>query len=383
MSVPARNAGSNDRAAGGAGSVRVMLVDDSGVSRAILGQWLAAAPGIDIVGTANNGEQAIERVRTFDPDVILLDLEMPRLGGIEALPQLTKRAPDAKIVLVSTLSTRGARITMEGLRKGAVDALAKPAAGWAGGDAPAFRAELVRKVRALGEGRAPRSLVQPVSVDLEWASPDSDDAHIAGVELAQDRNAGQKPKAVLIGASTGGPNALFGILAKLGRPINVPILITQHMPPTFTAILAEHLSRVSGLEAGEGKDGERVLPGRIYVAPGGMHMEIHGKQGAVAIRLTDEPPINFCRPSVDPMFRSAAKIWGRHALGLMLTGMGSDGVEGARILVQSGATILVQDRSSSVVWGMPGRVAKAGLASAMLSPDAIAATLNERLGATK
>ncbi len=333
---------------------RVMLVDDSGVSRALMARWLGEA-GVQIACMARNGEEALAEVVAARPDVILLDIEMPRMSGIEVLPQLLALAPRAKVVMVSTLSRRNARISLDALRAGAVDTLAKPESGWAGQGAPAFRDELIRKVLALGTR---------VDVTVPRVAIDGP------VRPERARTPLKRPAIVGIGASTGGPRALFALLQGLRKPPPVPILITQHMPPMFTAILAEHLTRLTDIPAAEAVDGEQLAPGRIYVAPGNSHMSARRYQdGSAIISLSNGVPENFCRPSVNPLFRSLADGWGKAALGIVLTGMGSDGLAGARRMKEAGAAILVQDAQTSVVWGMPGAIAKAGLANEVLPLD--------------
>ncbi|MGB3723499.1 MAG: chemotaxis response regulator protein-glutamate methylesterase [Pacificimonas sp.] len=354
---------------------RVMLVDDSGVSRALMARWLTEA-GVEIVAQARNGEEARDTIVAANPDIVLLDIEMPRLGGIDVLPHLLKRVPGVKIVMVSTLSRRNARITIEALRAGATDALAKPDSGWAGTSAPAFRDELVRKVRDLGEADtvavaipdvAPRPWPQRV---VQKPSPPASPVKARG-----------STGIVVIGSSTGGPNALFTMLKHLPSSPAVPILIAQHMPPMFTSILGEHITRLTGISAAEAKHREPVVPGRIYIAPGGRHMSMSGGPKHPLICISDDPPENFCRPSVNPLFRSAASGWGENAFGIVLTGMGSDGLDGARALKAVGAQVMVQDAASSVVWGMPGSVFNAGLADAVMDLDGLGTFLATELGA--
>ncbi|MBB4632896.1 protein-glutamate methylesterase/protein-glutamine glutaminase [Sphingosinicella soli] len=343
-------------------AVRVLLVDDSGVSRALMTRWLHDDPQIRVVTTASNGADAIEAAKAHPVDVIVLDVEMPRMDGIAALPRLVEAAPGARILMASTITTRGARVTFQALNLGATDAIAKPRSGWATAAGPDFRDEFVRKVRALGEIERPRHA--PRRVPPEAA---------ASYTRAEPSRA--VPQAIAIGASTGGPNALFELIEQLPKPVRVPIIVTQHMPPTFTAILAEHIARRSGLQAFEASHRMPVQPGVVYVAPGGRHMEVARTGAAVRLLLTDAEPENFCRPSVNPMLRSAAAVWGAATLGVMLTGMGSDGLEGARAIVAAGGTMLAQDQASSVVWGMPGAVVKAGLAAEMLPISGLASAI--------
>lgn len=346
-----------------AAPIRVLIVDDSGVSRALMAQWLHTDPGIRVVATAANGADAIAVAAANPVDVIVLDVEMPGVDGIAALPRLVEVAPASRILMASTLTTRGARITFDALNLGATDAIAKPRSGWASAAGPEFRDEFVRKVRALGEITA-----RPETI--ERRVPESAPPSYSRAEPSQ-----VPPQVIAIGASTGGPNALFELIEHLPKPVRVPILVTQHMPPTFTAILAEHIARRGGIRACEGTDRMIVERGVVYVAPGGRHMEVMRAGGQVRLRLTDAPPENFCRPSVNPMLRSAAEVWGAATLGVMLTGMGADGLEGAREVVAVGGTMLAQDQASSVVWGMPGAVVKAGLAAETLPVGGLASAI--------
>jgi two-component system chemotaxis response regulator CheB len=350
--------------------VRVLLVDDSGVSRALMAQWLHDDPKIRVVATAANGADAITAAKTHDVDVIVLDVEMPGMDGIAALPRLVEAAPGARILMASTLTTRGARVTFDALNLGATDAIAKPRSGWATAAGPEFRDEFVRKVRALGEVERPQTKLRRVPAE---ASP----------PYARAEPSRAIPKVVAIGASTGGPNALFELIEQLPKPVRVPIIVTQHMPPTFTAILAEHIARRSGVQAFEATDRMPVQPGVVYVAPGGRHMEVVRSSGVVRLNLSDAAPENFCRPSVNPMLRSAATVWGAATLGVVLTGMGSDGLDGARAVVAAGGTMLAQDQASSVVWGMPGAVVKAGLAAEMLPVSGLASAIGCLLDAAR
>jgi two-component system chemotaxis response regulator CheB len=370
VAVSAANLATTSPGDRAAGAIRVLLVDDSGVSRALMTQWLHHEPRIRVVGTATNGREAIVAASDHQPDVVVLDVEMPGVDGIEALPDILAAAPAAKVLMASTLTTRGARITFEALRLGATDAIAKPRSGWASAHGPEFRDEFVRKVAALGE--IGRTAERP-RVAMRRPAPQS--RPVAREPYTRAAPSTSPPAVIAIGASTGGPNALFELVERLPKPIRVPVIVTQHMPPTFTAILAEHIGRRSNLKAYEGSDRMTVEPGCVYVAPGGRHMEVMRAGGQVRLRLTDAPPENFCRPSVNPMLRSAAEIWGAGTLGVMLTGMGSDGLEGAREVVAVGGTMLAQDQATSVVWGMPGAIVRAGLAAEILPVDGLASAI--------
>lgn len=336
--------------------IRAVVCDDSAVIRGLLVRLLGADPAIAVVGTASNGRDVLALQARERPDVVVLDIEMPVMDGLAALPALLRADPAVQVVMASTLTTRGADVTMTALRLGAADYVPKPTAvgGIAAGEG--FRRELVEKVKALGRvalrrrgaGGAP---VQPAP-RAPMRSP-----------LAAPRAVA--PELVAIGASTGGPQALFRVMADLGPAFRLPVLITQHMPPTFIPILAEHISRLGGLPCAEAREGERIVAGRAYLAPGDRHMLVAGERHAPVIALSSAPPENFCRPAVDPMLRSAAAVTGGRVLAVVLTGMGHDGLAGARAVADAGGAVIAQDEASSVVWGMPGAVVQAGLAAAV------------------
>lgn len=361
------------RDAPASGPVRVLLVDDSSVSRALMARWIEDGGAGRVVATASNGRAAVEALAQHRVDVVVLDIEMPEVDGLTALPRLLAAQPGVQVLMASTLSQSGAAVTVQALRLGAADAIGKPRAGWVNGSATDFRSELAAKVRTLG-AVARRRPGQPAPE--EPPPPAGTPEPTAERALAS----GQRPKAIMIGASTGGPNALFRLMELLPARLDVPVFVTQHMPPTFTSILAEHLARHAGRPAVEAEDGMPGVPGQVYIAPGGRHMSLAGKPGRVRLVVSDEAPENFCRPSVNPLLRSAARIYGAGALGIMLTGMGSDGLEGAGELVRAGGTLIAQDRTTSVVWGMPGAVVRAGLAAEVLPLDDIAAAVSRQLG---
>jgi two-component system chemotaxis response regulator CheB len=354
--------------------VRVMVVDDSAVVRGLITRILEENPGISVVASVANGQMALSALERQPIEVVVLDIEMPVMDGLTALPKLLKIDPDLQVIMASTLTLRNADISMRALEAGAADYIPKPTAsrdisGVSGGSD--FKRELLEKVRALAavRRRRPRRQARPsLSAPAPTAPvPRPVVPPRAAVPPTLRPAAGETPDVIAIGSSTGGPQALFTVLGALkASHLNQPILITQHMPPTFTTILAEHIGRVSGWETAEGKDGEVVRGGRIYIAPGDFHMVVETKGVDKIIRLNKNAPENFCRPSVDPMLRSIAAAWGRRVLAVMLTGMGSDGLKGGQVLVAGGATMIAQDEATSVVWGMPGAVAGAGICSAVL-----------------
>ena len=330
-----------------AGLARVMLVDDSAVIRGIMRRWIDAEPTMMVVATAINGQEALKEAARTQPDIIILDLEMPVLSGLEALPQLSKTAPNAKILIASTLSTRNARISLQAMNAGATDYLAKPQAG-EGRDQ--FKAELISKLVGFVDAKRLRpiapSKVAPTSMPNAWKG---------------------KPKIIGIGASTGGPRALTDLLSGLkGRLSRISVMVTQHMPRQFTELLGEDLANCAGLKGGQAKEGEPILPGHLYLAPGGAHMRAVQIGSSHFVELDDGPPINFCKPAVDPMFQSLATLYGEDCMGVVLTGMGSDGAIGAKMIRDENGYVLAQDEASSAVWGMPGAAVAAGAAHAIL-----------------
>lgn len=341
--------------------VRVLIVDDSPTVRAVLSRVIAGEADLCVAAEASNAEAALAVLTQAVPDVILLDLDMPGMGGLDAIPQLIELASPARVLVVSSLTVRGAEQTLAALTLGAADTMAKPKPGKFDKD---YRATLLRKVRLLGRvaKRARGTVVPPASPALR-------------------PHGKEKPEVLAIGASTGGIHALAQLLGTLSRRVNVPILVTQHLPGTFIDAFARQLRQASGRGAEVALEGAALVPGEILIAPGNAHLTVATRaSGRPVIKLQDGPVASGCRPSVDPMFTSCAAVFGGHAMGVVLSGMGRDGVEGAARLVAAGGTILAQDSASSAVWGMPGAVAAAGLASALLPPDQIAERVAAAMG---
>jgi two-component system chemotaxis response regulator CheB len=353
--------------------IRVMVVDDSAVIRGLLTRTLEADPDLAVVASVGNGQMAISAIGRADTDVIVLDIEMPVMDGLTALPQLLKASPDVKVIVASTLTQKNAQISLKALSAGASDYVAKPSSSQLNAAAD-FKRELVEKVKALGRARRgarQRSGIAPKG-DLPFRPPvSSKPAPVTGPAVLR-KPSNVPPSVIAIGSSTGGPQALFTVLGALPASLQLPILITQHMPPTFTTILAQHLSRVANRPAAEAVDGEPVKPGRIYLAPGDFHMRVEQSGAERVLRISKDPPENFCRPAVDPMLRSLAQVYGPAVLTVILTGMGSDGAKGGAAIVAAGGTVVAQDESTSVVWGMPGAAAAAGICSAILSLSDVA-----------
>ncbi|SDC20306.1 chemotaxis-specific protein-glutamate methyltransferase CheB [Belnapia rosea] len=340
--------------------VRVMLCDDSATVRAALARVLEADPGIRVVSRVGDGQQAVAAFAALPPagrpQVVLLDLEMPVMDGMTALPLLLRQEPRPAVIVASALTQKGASATMAALRAGAADYIPKPGAAGGGLRDAGFQAELLAKVK--GWARVGRIPATPRPAVLLRPAP---------------LNPTRGLKVIGIGCSTGGPQALTALLRGLVRPLPVPIVAVQHMPAGFTAMLADHLGRLGGPVCAEARDGEGLQPGRFYLAPGDRHLLVEAKQdGSLVARLSDAPPENFCRPAVDPMLRSLAAACGGTVLAAILTGMGQDGLLGCQAIAAAGGTVLAQDEASSVVWGMPGAVARAGLARALLPPEGLA-----------
>jgi two-component system, chemotaxis family, protein-glutamate methylesterase/glutaminase len=340
---------------------RVMVCDDSLVIRGAIARILDADPEIRVVAKVANGRAAVEEIRRTAVDVVVLDIEMPVMDGMAALPLLLEADPGVRVIMASTLTTRGADIAMRALRLGAADYVPKPSTIGTQSD-DGFRRELVLKVKGLARQRRPVGQSgRPRAVFTLRPAPST------------------VARLLAIGSSTGGPQALFTLVQGLGKGLGVPVVITQHMPPTFTPILAEHISRLGFMHCAEAKDGEALLAGRLYLAPGDRHLLVEGGRTGLRARLTTDPPENFCRPSVDPMLRTAATACDGRVLVAILTGMGHDGLAGTQRVIEAGGCAVGQDEASSVVWGMPGAVALAGLCHAVLPLPNISPKLLEML----
>ena len=355
-----------------------MVVDDSVVIRGLISRWIASEPDMVVAASLRTGLDAVNQIERVDPDVAVLDIEMPELDGISALPLLLAKKRNLIIIMASTLTRRNAEISFKALSLGASDYIPKPESTREATAAETFHHDLIQKIRSLGakvRRHAQAAVSPPLAPSLD-RSPRPAAAPTAQPQLLRRAFSMQAPRALLIGSSTGGPQALMTLVAEIGAVIDrYPVLITQHMPPTFTTILAEHLARASHRPAHEAVDGEIVKPGTIYLAPGGRHMRVvrHGAETAIA--LDDGPPVNFCKPAVDPLFTSAIDVWQGGVLAVVLTGMGSDGMRGGKEIVAAGGSVIAQDEATSVVWGMPGAAANAGICAAILPLNQIAPKL--------
>jgi two-component system chemotaxis response regulator CheB len=363
--------------------IRVVVVDDAIVVRSLLTRWIEEVPGLRLVGAFRDGQEAVDRIGDLKPDVVVLDVEMPNLDGISALPLLLKKKRDLVVIMASALTREHAEITLKALALGAADYVPKPDAEGAIMTSANFQRELIEKILALGArrpraaapsprrpmaGPATRRLAGAIQKTVKWRVPEAEETPSYSLRPFSETT----PRVLLIGASTGGPQALHRLIGRLDPIVDsAPILITQHMPMTFTAILAEHLARASARPVHEAMDGEPVLAGSIYLAPGGRHMQVARHDGTAVIALDDGPPINFCKPAIDPLFSSAAEVWGDWTMAVILTGMGNDGTHGAADIAASGGSVIAQDEATSVIWGMPGSAVASGVCSAVLPLDQI------------
>lgn len=329
-------------------AIRVLVVDDSVVVRKVLCEVLATDPSIEVAGTAANGSIALAKIPQLNPDVITLDVEMPGLNGIQTLTEIRKLYPKLPVIMFSTLTERGASITLEALAQGASDYMTKPTNSESLASAmKQVQCELVAKIMSLASRASSRA---GVPLPRPMAS------------LGKRRSLDQRVDVVAIGTSTGGPNALAQVVPRFPEGFPVPVVVVQHMPPLFTRLLAERLDGQSPLKVHEAEPGAKLEPGHVWIARGDYHMTVARQGTAVVLNLNQDTPENSCRPAVDVLFRSVAQIYGPGVLAVVMTGMGADGARGSEHIREAGGEILVQDEASSVVWGMPGAVVSAGLA---------------------
>jgi two-component system, chemotaxis family, protein-glutamate methylesterase/glutaminase len=341
--------------------IRVLVVDDAVVIRRLVAEELSSDPALEVVGTAANGRIALARMAQVNPDVVILDVEMPEMDGLATLKELRKTYPRLPVIMFSALTERGAEATLDALALGATDYFTKPTNSGGGVEASleVIREQLIPEIKALG-ARYRGQTETP-------AGPAGVPSPSAG--LATPRGAGTRagPVQVLaLGASTGGPNALAEVFRRLPADFPVPIVIVQHMPPMFTRLLAERLSAEFPIRVQEGSSGCVLQPGHAWIAPGDHHMIVSKDGLQVRLLLHQDPPENSCRPAVDVLLRSVARAFGPNSLAVILTGMGQDGLRGCEAIREAGGQILAQDEATSVVWGMPGYVARAGLADRVL-----------------
>lgn len=353
--------------------LRVLVVDDTVTYRKILADLLTELPGVTVVGTAANGKIALDKVEQLRPDLITLDLEMPEIDGLEVLRRLRASKSDVGVIMLSAFTTEGANATLAALKGGAFDFVVKPSGGTLQENSSQLRTMLSSKLRAFARQRGVRQLLggkslPHASIPLPTPRPTVGGALPAATE------------AVVIGISTGGPKALTEMLPRLPAALPVPVLIVQHMPPLFTRSLAEDLDHRCPLHVVEAKHGQPVRPGEVLIAPGGRQMGIRRDAKGVEVFLTDDPPENSCRPAVDYLFRCAAEVFGRNTLGVIMTGMGSDGTAGCQLLKQRGARVIAQDEASCVVFGMPREPILRGLVDVIAPLDRMAAEIIRLVG---
>lgn len=342
-------------------AVRVLVVDDSVVMRQLITRMLGSEPGLEVIGFARNGNEAVAKVEQYQPDLVTLDVEMPELDGVGALKLIKQRAPRTRVIMCSSLTAKGSAVTIDALMLGADDYVTKQRSGeMTAGAFDSLRDDLLTKVRQLFRTEPlPRATAtQPLPAQPKPAAFSSKPLVATGLS--------QAPRAVVIGVSTGGPSALAELMPAFPADFPLPVLIVQHMPPLFTTSLAERLTRLSRLPVVEAKAGMPVTPGRVLLAPGDFHMRLTKRNGQVETTLDQGERECFCRPSVDALFRSVSTVFAGAVIAVVLTGMGSDGLEGVRGLKQLGAAVVAQDKATSVVWGMPGAIAAAQLADKVL-----------------
>ncbi len=335
------------------GKIRILVVDDAVVVRRLLTDMLSSDPALEVVGAAANGHIALARIPLLNPDLVVLDVEMPEMDGLETLAEIRKSYKRLPVIMFSTLTRRGAAATLDALSLGASDYVTKPSNLGAGGQAIEQTArELRREDQALLSGLCPASPRHSSGNDGRGRAPGNHDFACRS----------QAAEVVAMGVSTGGPNVLAELMPFFPANLAVPMLIVQHMPPIFTKLLAERLASKSRIPMQEARPGQTLEPGTAWLAPGDFHMVIERSGVEIRIRTNKEPPENSCRPAVDTLFRSVAAVYGPATLAVVMTGMGQDGLRGCETIRSVGGQIIVQDEATSVVWGMPGFVARAGLA---------------------
>lgn len=373
--------------------INIMVVDDSAIVRGLIVRHLGQQPNFNVVASLANGEMAVNAIAHHEVDVVVLDIEMPVMDGMTALPKLLANAPGVRILMASTLTLRNAEISMRALEMGASDYVPKPSMREDKDGLERFYMELVSKINALGYAspaapqiRTPQTSAAPSSSPsfapaMPTPMPVSSPPTVMQLPPQSAAYPGVVPKALAIASSTGGPQALMDVFRALrGCLTDVPIFVTQHMPRTFTKILAGHLTQACGRDCHEGIHGERVHKGGIYIAPGDYHMVPKFEGGEVVITLNQEPEVNYCRPAADPMIEGLVQAYGRNLMLLVLTGMGHDGLAGARKVVDAGGTVVAQDKESCVVWGMPKAVTEHNLCKAVLPLQRIPGYLVQAFG---
>lgn len=358
--------------------VRVLVVDDAVVFRKGISSALAGDPDVQVIGTAPNGRLALQKMALSLPDLVILDVEMPEMDGLATIVEIRKLWPRLPVIMCSALTTDGARVTLQALERGASDFVTKPVTRSVQESLAHFRQELLPRIKSSCRhllGTDDSGWRSGVSAPIGLNATTFSTTPVPRPRLAGDHQI----DLVVIGVSTGGPNALAQVIHQLPADLPVPVLIVQHMPPMFTKMLAERLGTKSALTVEEASAGVIAKASQVWIAPGGHHLTVSRSGGEFRLAITDDPPENSCRPSADVLFRSAAEAGGGSTLAVVLTGMGEDGLSGCRLIHQAGGQIIVQDKASSVVWGMPGAVFKAGLADKQLPLTEVAGEIVSRL----
>ncbi len=362
--------------------IRVLIVDDTVTYRRIISNVLAGIPGVEVVGTASNGKIALEKIERLKPDILTLDLEMPVMDGLEMLRQLKNAGSEVGAIVLSASTTDGAKATVAALSLGAFDFVLKPTGGTPEENMETLRDKLRPKIENFDRTRLIHKILhgKEAHATRRTTAPAAAQKKSGIAERMHRIAAAKTPEVVALGISTGGPKSLTRMLPNLPASLAVPVLIVQHMPPIFTKSMANDLDNRCALSVCEAADGQSVEPGNVYIAPGGKQMKIEREDGTTLIRITDDPPENSCRPSVDYLFRSVAEIYGARALGVIMTGMGSDGSKGCRQMKQRGASIIAQDEATCVVFGMPRKPIEQGIADVVAPLDGIASEITRLVG---
>lgn len=349
-------------------NIKVLIVDDSLIYRSLVKSSLDHLASIEVVGVASNGRIAIDKLKVMNVDLVILDLEMPEMDGLSTLKEIKRLGIKVKVILFSSLTMHGAAITLEGLNLGASDFITKPNAdSQEGSPQERIRGLLLPKIKAMFE----------VEDNLEKVVPSPVEELVVSKSISSSLWELYRPKIITIASSTGGPSVLETIFQEIKGNLRCPIIIVQHMPPIFTATLAERIQKITGITASEAKDGEE-LRNQIYVAPGDYHLRLKGSRMKVIMELGQDEQINFVRPAVDPLFATASSIFKEGCLGIVLTGMGQDGCSGSAVIKNNEGVIIIQDEKSCVVFGMPGAVKNQGSFDFIKTPDEIAEVLKSK-----
>jgi len=371
--------------------LRLLVVDDSAMYRQALKSIVETIPGVRCIGVACDGKEAMEKIVSEKPDVVTLDMEMPVMSGMDVIKAVTAKSLSTKLIIVSACSQSGAEVAIDALKLGAYDFITKPNRLGGGGAQDDIRRQLVEKLEALSGSSIPalkrsvkaidtaKSSQQPRVIGKPSATTTAPVVAKPPPTLLSPSRLTLAPKAIVMGCSTGGPKALLKLFSGLQSELGVPIFIVQHMPPMFTQTLAKSIDEISAVSVKEAEDGDKPLPNHAYIAPGGRQMKLVQGSAGVEIKITDDEPENFCKPSVDYFFTSVAEIYEARALGVILSGMGSDGSEGLKKMKRHGVTVLGQDEASCVVYGMPRVAQEAGLVDTQVSIEYMASAIEGAL----